>query len=165
MKVKIPWWAEEVKDENWIVLFWFLRSLTVCYPPYIIAKKAGTFKSTKKLEATYQFLPRDINTMLATRASLHKKIATWPTVAENFTLGLISNQITRCTLKTWALTHTVELKEQRSKDMVMYLSGCLNHNLIADTPRTDYQINTALSGHFQWFGDEAEENGWHTEIQ
>lgn len=173
MKVKIPIWAKEVKDENWIVFFWFLRSLTICYPPYgrkedrVRKEYSGlSNRSIRRRErpvAIYHMLPKDVHTILGTRALLHEAIESWPDVAENFTLGIISNQSTRCTLKTWSNFHTVDLKKRRSKDMIIYLSGCLNHNLITDEPRTEFQINTALKGHFAWFRDEAEENGWHTE--
>ena len=166
MKVKIPIWAEEVKDENWIVFFWFLRSLTICYPPYGRKEdRKELLKRRRRPEAIYGMLPKDVHTILGTRALLHQTIESWPNVAKNFTLGNISNETTRCTMKTWALSHTVELKERRSKDMILYLSGCLNQNLLTDLPRTNYQITTALKGHFQWFRDEAEENGWHTEVE
>ena len=39
MEITIPRWAKDVKDENWLVLFWFTRNLTVCYPPYAEAAK------------------------------------------------------------------------------------------------------------------------------
>ena len=162
MKVKIPIWAEEVKEENWIVLFWFLRSLTICYPPYIKRDKAGRRRGGG-INAVYHILPKDFHTIVGSRKVPHRKIASWPTVAENFSVGLISDENYRCTLKHWYDMKEVELKEQRSKDLVLYLSGCLNHNLVTDEPRTNFQINTALKGHFQWFRDQAEENGWYTE--
>ena len=167
MKVKIPIWAEEVKDENWIVFFWFLRSLTICYPPHgrKADKKVYQLRKRRKPDAIYNMLPKDVHTILGTRALLHETIKSWPNVAENFTLGMVSNETTTCRMKTWSHSHTVEVKERRSKDMILYLSGCLNQNLLTDLPRTNYQITTALKGHFQWFGDEAEENGWHTEVQ
>jgi hypothetical protein len=166
MKVKIPYWAEEVKEENWIVLFWFLRSLTICYPIDLIQNQKGRPRggtnATRK-GASYNILPTDFNTIVGTRKGIHRKIDSWPTVAENFSLGMISNENYRCTLKSWYDMKEVELKEQRSKDLVLYLSGCLNHNLVTDLPRTQFQINTALKGHFKWFRDEAEDNGWYTE--
>ncbi len=115
MEVKIPIWAEEVKDENWIVFFWFLRSLTICYPPYGRKEdRKELLKRRRRPEAIYGMLPKDVHTILGTRALLHQTIESWPNVAKNFTLGNISNETTRCTMKTWALSHTVELKERRT---------------------------------------------------
>lgn len=163
MKVKIPYWAEEVKDENWIVLFWFLRSLSICYPPYLGKPKKDKKQKQIRPRAEYHLLPKDFNTIIGSRAKVHTKIEAWPNVHKNFKVGLISGNQTRCTMLTWYDVYEVELKEQRSKDMVLYLSGCLNHNLVTEEPRTDFQINSAVKGHFQWFKDEAEENGWYTE--
>tara|TARA_R110001606_G_scaffold6446_1_gene28962 strand:- start:1102 stop:1590 length:489 start_codon:yes stop_codon:yes gene_type:complete len=161
MKIKIPYWAEEVKDENWIVLFWFLRSLTICYPPYKKRDKAGRRRGGG-VNAVYHILPSDFNTIVGSRKGPHSVIAQWPTVAENFSVGLLADNH-RCTMNSWYDVYEVELKEQRSKDLVLYLSGCLNNNLVTDEPRTSFAINTAIKGHFQWFMDQAEENGWYTE--
>ena len=164
MKVKIPHWAEEVKDENWIVLFWFLRSLTICYPPYL-KKDPNKDRRQRKLRpsAEYHLLPKDFNTIVGSRKKPHAIIEQWPNVYKNFRIGLISGNQTRCTMYTWYDTYEVELKEQRAKDLVLYLSGCLNHNLVTEEPRTDFQINSAIKGHFKWFKDDAEENGWYAE--
>jgi hypothetical protein len=159
MKVKIPEWAVECNDENWIVLFWFLRSLTQAYPPYL--NRDRTKKGTPSF--IYSMLATDFNTLIGSRHDHHRKIQSWPLMNKNFKLGQVSNNDYSCRMFSWHCTVTKELHTRRAKDLVLYLSGCLNNNVISEEPRTAHAINTALKGHFSWFGDEAEENGWYTE--
>ena len=159
MKVKIPEWAVECNDENWIVLFWFLRSLTISYPPYN-NKQPGDIK---RPDFIYAMLATDFNTLTGSRIDHHIKIATWPLMKNQFKLGIVSNNDYSCRMVTWHKTVTKELKTRRAKDLVLYLSGCLNNNIISEEPRTTFYMNSAVKGHFAWFKDEAEENGWYTE--
>jgi hypothetical protein len=166
MEITIPRWAKDVKDENWLVLFWFTRNLTVCYPPYAEATRTGIRHENdkKKLVAQYHMLPTDLTTIVGQMGRLQKTIAEWPEVAKNFQLGLLTNESTRITLRTWKLSSKVTIKTQRAKDLVLYLSGCLNRNIMTDEPRTDFHINYAVSGRFRYTGkNEAEDNGWYVE--
>lgn len=159
MKVKIPEWAIECNDENWIVLFWFLRSLTISYPPY----KTRQPGDSKRPDFVYSMLATDFNTLTGSRMDHHKKIESWPLMKKQFKLGIVSNNDYSCRMSTWHHTVTKELKTRRAKDLVLYLSGCMNNNIISETPRTTFYMNSAVKGHFAWFKDEAEENGWYTE--
>ena len=109
MKVKIPEWAVECNDENWIVLFWFLRSLTISYPPYK-NKQPGDIK---RPDFIYSMLATDFNTLTGSRIDHHIKIATWPLMRNQFKLGIVSNNDYSCRMVTWHKTVTKELKTSK----------------------------------------------------
>ena len=146
MKIKVPHWAEDIDRQEYLVLFWFLRSLTQCYPPNL-----GHKKGQKKFKPVYDIYKKDIHVMLGTYVEIRKSLYQWPEVEANLEMGHLSNQRYRFILNQHRTYVEKEITDRRCEDMILYLSGCLNHNLVESKMgmKTEFGLNDALRDRFK----------------
>ena len=160
MKVKVPAWAHNVDKEQYLVLFWMLRTLSQLYPPN---SKAERKNRNVRNRAVYDIHKKDIHIMLGRYHGIRKELYSWSEVEPNLEFGDLTNEKYRFMMDSWRAYHEVELQDQRSIEMVIYLSGCLNANLIepASGIRTEFGLNDSLRDRFRL--DDMNPNWYHEE--
>jgi hypothetical protein len=157
MQLTVPNWAAACKNENLLVLIWFMKRLARLYPDTKEIRSGELvpgemYRRQKKYFSKFGFYPQDINNILQTKLKANKLIER-EGLLDYIDLAELTGYTTMVTMQ---LTHTsteVEIRDQKCIEIVCYLTGCLNRNLIEDErPQHFYNLDTSVKGRFNWQG-------------
>lgn len=155
MTLSVPTWAAACKNENLLVLIWFMKRLARTYPDIkeiIPGDYVDTYRRSKLIYSKFGFYPQDINNILQTKLTPNKLIdreglLEWINVAE------LTGYDTMVSMQLTQQAEVVEITNQKCIETVCYLAGCLNRNLIEDErPLHFYNLDRAVKGRFNWQG-------------
>lgn len=162
MKLSIPKWATGIDDDNVAVMLWFLRRLSVFWPK---GKKTYTTMSGYSFCIKHE----DVELMVKDKFPI-LKLYKYQSIKDNLTVADVGTGYL-FQYKQARNTTVYELKERRAQEIVIYLLGCLNHNLIEpEKPKGEisYVLNDKLINRRFTVGDwakspyEDEGEGEHT---
>ena len=135
MELNIPRWATDEYDDNTIVLLWFLRKIAQKWPLTSLDRyhnKHFSFCINKE----------DVETILQTKYPV-QKLYRYSSIKQALTVIDTGDGYT-FQFKSAFKAHMVEISSQRAEEIVIYLLGCLNHNLMEDSKEYNYTLTDKI---------------------
>ena len=155
MILTVPSYAKDCTNQNLLVLMWLMKRLSLNYPDIRYKdnseyKKDNPYRRVVKYFSKFGFYPKDIRIILQSKADLNKIIKEqglsehmWSAELTGYD-SIVEMRLTKESIK-------VELTDQKCIELICYLSGCLNNNLIEeDKPMKYFTLDSAVKGYFSW---------------
>ena len=125
MILSVPAYAHRCTNQNVLVLLWLLRKLAKRYPE--IKGRSGMGDNWVE----FGFYPKDLHMILQSARDSWREIAD-AGLEEQITIGELTMHDTLVRAKNTQATFKAEITDLRCIELVCYLSGCLNNNLIEE---------------------------------
>lgn len=156
MTINVPTFFKECTNERLLVLTWFVLHIGRQWPETREKKKLqymdmkGKVKSSTETWIKFGFYPEDIRTIIRSSVEPNKLIEA-AGINEHLMITELSGQDTLVQMRSSQDSYEYELKDQHLIELVCYLSGCLNGNLIREgLPTKYYMIDRAVRKRFNW---------------
>ena len=153
MKLRVPIWAADVENDNILVLLWFMKRIALKYPE-TKEKKSEKPEGDRIRRVTYHscynFYPSDIRAILQTKLDFFKQFK--KAGIENYIeLGLLTSESILVKMQLQQETIDLEISDPLCIELVCYLSGCLNSNLIeTNKPVRHFMLDRAVRKRWNW---------------
>lgn len=147
MILKVPNFMKDVTNQNIVVLSWFMLQLQRAYPDIRIRSKGNV------THAEFGFYPEDVRSILRHKGYGHNLLAKEPSIERNqLMIGEYSDNDTVVSMRIPGQKADYNITDQKCIELVCYLSGCLNRNLIEPDQKfvKYFKIDSAIKNNFRW---------------
>lgn len=133
MKISVPYYMKDVTNQNLLVLAWLMQTLGKTYP----SSKSKLKNNRSYIE--FGFHPSDIRTILQFKGNAHTLLEKEHGISKELAIGEYSGSETIVKLRATLKKHECTITDQKAIELMCYLSGCLNRNLLEpDLPPVKY---------------------------
>ena len=148
MTIIVPAYAHRCTNQNVLVLLWLMRKLGGLYPDELKYVE----KATRFIE--FGFYPKDLHMILQSGRDPWREVAD-AGLDDNITIGELTMHDSTVRMRNTQATYKAEITDPRCIELVCYLSGCLNNNLIEEEKPVHYfMLESALKKHFVYHGQD-----------
>ena len=155
MKIKVPAYAHNCTNQNVLVLLWLMRKLGKMYPDLKKSQKIR-YPRKHKTFVEFGFYPKDLHMILQSARDSFREIDE-AGLTDQVTVGQLSMYDSVVRMRNTQASCTKELTNKRCIELVCYLSGCLNNNLIeSEKPVHHFILEDAIRKRFVYYGKEEE---------
>ncbi len=151
MKILVPGYAHKVTNQNILVLLWLMRKLAKLYPDI---KKTEKIKYPRKHMTfiEFGFYPHDLHMILQCARDSFREIDD-AGLTEYVSIGQLTMHDSVVRMRQIQASYAAEITDQRCIELICYLSGCLNNNLIeTKKPVQHFCLEKAIKNHFVYYG-------------
>ena len=148
MILSVPAYAHRCTNQNVLVLLWLMRKLGKRYPD--LREKVPGFKTFIE----FGFYPKDLHMILQSARDPWREIAD-AGLDDNITIGELTMYDSTVRMRNTQASYKAEITNPRCIELICYLSGCLNNNLIEEEKPVKYfMLEGSLKKHFVYYGQD-----------
>ena len=151
MKILVPSYAYKVTNQNVLVLLWLMKKLGKLYPTLKKSKKI-LYPKKHMTFIEFGFYPHDLHMILQSARDSFREIDD-AGLTEFVSIGQLTMHDSVVRMRNTQASFKAEITDQRCIELICYLSGCLNNNLIeTEKPAHYFCLEKAIKNHFVYYG-------------